>query len=103
MHGWRAYYPDGSTVDSQEVPPDDLRDGVVCIVTYLEPPYRELVSGGDWYIWEGKRWSSTETGEWGEWLPEPDGEVTVRSCERHPQDQIESVMDQAMEDREWPM
>lgn len=99
---WRAYYPDGTAVDSTEASPSDLEDGVVCIVEYLEPPYRELVSGGDWYVWDGHRWSHTGTGEWGEWRDEPEGLAVVRSCGRQKPQKIGAVMDAAVEDREWP-
>lgn len=99
---WRAYYADGRTVDSDGAAPGDLPPGVVCIVEYREPPYRELHAGGDFYVWDGEEWSVTGTGEWGEWLEEPEGEAVVRSCERQPTEKIEAVLDAAMEDRRWP-
>lgn len=75
----------------------------MCIVEYLDPPYREVVQGGDWYVWGGHRWSHTGTPqEWGEWRDKPGGLAVVKSCERHDPAKIDAVIEAAMEDREWP-
>lgn len=102
LRGWRTYYPDGLAVSSAEAAPTKLPDGVCRVVEFLDPPYRQMVPAGDWYVFDGERWSSTGTGEWGTWKPRPEAGVVVRSCARQPPEQINAVEKQAMEDRKWP-
>jgi hypothetical protein len=50
-------------------------------VVYMEPPYRRIVSGRDWYVWDGASWDGTGTGaDTGTFPPRPDGAVVVKSA-----------------------
>jgi hypothetical protein len=77
---WRAWYEDGSVYSCADVPWRELpAEGIVGVVVYREPPYRQIIDGGDWY-WiaddEVRRVMTHE--EWGQFAPAP--KVGCLSC-----------------------
>lgn len=75
---WEAFDADGGRYTSL----DDLpEDGLVGVVEYLEPPYRVIVDGGNWYVWDGERWKASGDGsDDGRWGRRPRGDVVIRSA-----------------------
>lgn len=106
MLGWRAYYSDGRTFASDGVawahlPPE----GMVGVVVYLEPPYRTLLTGGDWYWMEDGEIRRTKNHpEWGEWADPPEVECAacVKKSGAMSDDAFEALLVEMMEAREWP-
>ena len=96
--GWRAYYGDGSTVDSQQQEPDDLADGVAGIVEFLEPPYRKIIDGGDWFWYDGDRWHASDT-VWGGWVERPSRNA-VRGAGLDDED-WETIRQRMLSDTNW--
>ena len=101
--GWKAWYVGGRAYDSDvHIPKEMPTEGMLCVVekkaeTYAPGKhYKEIVDGHDWYVWDGERWSGTETGAWGEWLPQPDGLVVIRSSSRVPNEKIEAIQAEAV-------
>lgn len=75
MEGWKAWYADGNIYSSSEISWKELPEsGMLGVVVFLNPPYREIVSGGDWYyLDDDSHPSCTDTHEeWGEWVSKPD-------------------------------
>lgn len=115
--GWRAYYPDGETVNSRETDPTEIEDGIAGLVQFYDEtvpshpdrPYRDLVTGGDWYTWDGERWSIVPSHpEPGEWVSReaveeahPD-RVLVKSCENLADDAWQILRGLMREDYEVP-
>lgn len=92
MRGWRAWYADGQVFASTRTAAQWLpRCGLALVIEYLAPPYRNIVQGGDWYVFDGERWWHTGTGPWGTWRPEPEGGVVIRSCSRLPVSDFERI------------
>ena len=102
IKGWRAYYAGGITFDSGEVRPEELPTGAYGIVEYLEPPYRVIVDGGDWYYMADGRWRASGT-VWDEWIEAPDvvGAV-IRSGPALPDEAWARMQAAMVADREWP-
>lgn len=78
MHvDWKAWYTRGRVYDSDDTDWKDLpRTGVLGVVVYLEPPYRRLESGGDWYyIEDGEPVSTNTHPQWGSWIDPPDAPI----------------------------
>lgn len=51
---WRVYYSDGATYDG---PVDNVPIWEVLVIVERDPMHgRKLVSGGDYYIYDGGRW-----------------------------------------------
>lgn len=69
---WRAYYAGGVTFDSSETRVEELPDGLLGVVEFLEHPYRKIVDGGDWYWMEDGRWQATGS-IWEGWVERPEG------------------------------
>lgn len=86
---WEAWYADGGRYTSV----DDLpAEGMVGAVEYLEPPYRVIVDGGNWYVFERGRWSKTGDGaDTGRFGRRPQGAVVVRSAPSLPDDEWREI------------
>ena len=59
---------------STDVRWQELPDGIVGVVVYLDPPYRRIVDGHDW-IWlaDGEFRAKSTHATWGRWKPKPKG------------------------------
>lgn len=115
-HGWRAWCAtsrtewrvySSSTTPWQATPSGagDGPDGMVGVVAYLEPPYREILTYGDWYWMEDGEIRRVKTHpEWGEWADPPDVDCTscVKKSGVLTDDAFEAVLTEMMEAREWP-
>lgn len=60
VRAWRVYYgPNDWICSGGGLAPADLEDGILVVVAYetedYEPgkPYRRILSGADWYWWDG--------------------------------------------------
>lgn len=63
MNGWRAWYYDGTTIDSKNSSVDDLPEfGLQIIVEYLDPPFRNIYHG-EFLYWDGVKWYTAVTRE----------------------------------------
>lgn len=106
MRGWRAWYTDGRTFSSADTDWTDLPDtGVLGVVVYLDPPYRKLVSGGDWYYLDSDHVPATVPThtEWGRWTDPP--AVPEVECKRGAavtDDRWTAVEQAMMEATRWP-
>lgn len=66
IQGWRAWYADGQVWDSHTVKPYDLPvQGLQIVILYFigeyapGKVYREMLSGGDYIVWNGQQWQVT--------------------------------------------
>lgn len=116
MKGWRAWYAISrtewevySSADTpwQEVPSGetDGPEGTVGVVVYQDPPYRTILTGGDWYyMQDGEIRRVKNHPEWGQWAEAPD--VPCKSCVKQSgalaDDTFEALLVEMMEARGWP-
>lgn len=58
MRGWKVWYANGSVYSSKDYYWQDLPyKGVQAVVIYEDPPpYRTILTGGDWYYLSPKGW-----------------------------------------------
>lgn len=105
MVAWRAYYTEARRFASAAYSWRELPStGVLGVIVFLEPPYREIVDGGDWYYLEGGVPTCTATHpEWGAWVDPP----AVSPEERKQgaaigDDEWAAVREAMTEDRAWP-
>lgn len=97
--GWRAYYAGGITYDSDETRYEELPDGLIGVVEFLEPPYRKIVCGGDWLYMEDGRWHETDT-MWDGWVERP--KVHAKRGKALPDEAWSKAQARMLNDREWP-
>ena len=100
--GWRAWYTDARYTSADTDAADLPANGMVGVVEYREPPYRRIVDGCDWYVWDGERWSGPSGGDTGRWVARPAGDVVIRSAPSLPDGVWAEVQREMMEAREWP-
>lgn len=97
---WRAYYADGSTVDSTDVESwRELEDGVVGVVEFHEPPQRKTLYGADWLWREDGRWQESGT-MWDGYVERPHPDA-IR-CAGMPDAAWDELRRRMVEDRDWP-
>lgn len=101
--GWRAYYDPFSTHDSNEYKWSELPDErMVGVVVFRERPYRELVSGGDWYYLDRGAPAASDT-TWNGWVDPPDApDKELKQGIGLPDDMWEAYRIMMARDKAWP-
>lgn len=103
---WRAWYTDSRKFNSVETDWNNLPEtGVLGVVVYYEPPYREIVSGGDWYYLDsnGKPAKKMTHDEWGKWVVPPDvPEDDLKRGEGTTDERWSEVQTEMMETKQCP-
>lgn len=103
---WRAYYADGSRYESTDVDWRDLpAEGLVGVVVFHDPPYRQIVDGGDWFYLDddGTPATTATADQWGEWVDPPDApETEVKRGQALSDVAWERVRHEMIDDRTWP-
>lgn len=75
---WSAHYS-GATYTSDHISPQELpATGVQVIIEHYDDGSRKILSGGDYYWWEGTGWHYIPSGEWGTWKDPPN--IACLSC-----------------------
>jgi len=101
--GWRAWYADGATYRTGDELP---ADGCVGVVVYYDAPYRDVVTGGDWYVIAPCGRVAKKVGRPdGTWTDPPGtapDDVLVRSAPSLPDGEWARVQAEMMEARSWP-
>lgn len=103
--GWRAYYDGFRVFDSSDCNWTDLPDeGIVGVVVFKTPPYREIVDGGDWFYIEDNIPRTTDTAdEWGEWVNPPGyPDSIVKQGKVLPDEEWEAFQWAMRHDKSWP-
>lgn len=108
MRGWRSWYSvlrrEWVVYSSAEWELHELpREGCLGFVVYLDPPYRYIVLGGDWYWLENGKFHASDT-IWNGYVDPPG--VACSSCLKRSgvldDDVWAEVQREMMEAREWP-
>jgi hypothetical protein len=75
---WRVIYlggkiHTGTTHDEWKALPEE---GVIVVALVHKPPYKSILTGHDWYVWDGDRWGYVHSPagpiSTGTWLPKPE-------------------------------
>lgn len=103
---WRAYYTDSRIFSSNAVDWVDLPDkGIIGVIVFFNPPYRELVKGGDWYYLDdtGKPTCTETHEEWGKWVDKPNvSDEEIKRSGSVSDDRWEEIEIEMMGDKQWP-
>lgn len=104
MFGWRAYYAPFTTYDSSKYEWTDLPDeGMVGVVVFKEPPYRELVNGGDWFYLDEDGKPAASNTVWDGWVDPPDvSDDELKRGKALPDNQWEALRITMTNDKAWP-
>lgn len=96
---WRAYYTGGRRFANDRYLWADLpSQGVLGVVVFKYKPYRDIVTGGDWY-WLDDGVPTCGDTTWDGWVEPPDEPHLKRGAA---DGGYETVYEQMIEDRSWP-
>lgn len=110
MRGWRVWYKDQSTYDSQSWDWSDIPStGIIAVVVFEEydykpdHPYRTILSGNDWYYELFGEIHGVPSGDWGTWAEKPDiSESLIKRGDGVSDLTYDIIMGKVMEDWKWP-
>lgn len=103
--GWKAFYTLDRVFSSENSNWADLPSaGIVGVVVYYEKPYRDILTGGDWFYLEGECPDSTGTHDnFGDYVDPPSvPEDELKKGVMIPDDDFQKIRSRMTEDKEWP-
>jgi len=104
IRGFRAFYRSGDVPFTCPREFDALDDGFYGVVVYYDPPFRDIVIDGDWYVWkDGTIDRVTTHPEVGHWIDRPPRDVVAKRSGSHlPDDEWDALYGRIVGATEWP-
>lgn len=102
MIEWRTAYTNERWFNSNDTEWSNLPPkGVLGVVLYKEPPYRKIVTGGDWYYWDDETITCTGS-TWNGWVDAPKDADDPKRGAAVPDSEWENVRSDLLEARTCP-